>query len=222
VGWFERALTLDPDYVHAHAWKAMAKVSAFVIDGWQDTAALDEGLASAQRAVELDEADGWAHQAMGYALLWKDQLVRAGTHFDRAISLNPSDVSIACDRANWLMYVGRLDEALRALDQAMRRDPFPPTWAWEIRGSVLYQMKRYEEAVAAYSKVGRDYFWMPAFLAASYAQAGQMENAAAALRQFLSVKPSITCSTFDRALWRGSGTWRAHIVDGMRKAGLPE
>lgn len=221
VGWFERALTLDPDYVHAHAWKAIAQVSTYVIDGWQDSAALDQGLASAQRAVELDEADGWSHQAMGYALLWKDQVELAGTHFDRAISLNPNDVSIACDRANWLLYVDRLDEALQSLDRAMRRDPFPPTWAWEIRGSVLYQLKRYEEA-AAYSKVGRDYFWMPAFLAASYAQAGQIEHAATALRQFMSVRPDITCSTFGRALWCGSGNWRAHILEGMRKAGLPE
>jgi TolB-like protein len=222
VEWFERALTLDPDYVHAHAWKSMALVSMYVIGGWQNSATLGDALMSARRAVELDEADGWSHQAMGYALLWNGRIDMAGTHFAQAIRLNPSDASIACDRANWLLHVDKFDEALQALDEAMRRDPFPPTWAWEVRGSVLYQLKRYEEAAAAYSKVGRDYFWMPAYLAASYAQAGQRERAAASLRQFLSVKPDITCSTFSQFHRYGSGAWRAHILEGLRKAGLPE
>lgn len=222
VAWFERALALDPAYVHAHAWKAMAKVSSHVIDGWKDSGTLDEGLAAARRALELDEADGWAHQAMGYALLWKGQLDLAGTHFDRALSLNPSDANIACDRANWLLYADRLDEALDVLDLAMRRDPFPPTWAWEVRGSILYQLKRYDDAVAAYSKVGRDYFWMPALLAASYAQAGQGENAATALRQFLTVRPGVTCGTLGSVIWCGSATWFGHVLEGLRKAGLPE
>ena len=86
---------------------------------------------------------------------------------------------------------------------------------------MLYQLKRYEEAAAAYSKVGRDYFWMPAYLAASYAQAGQSERAAAALRQFLSAKPDMTCSAFGRFHRYGSGSG-AHILEGLRKAGLPE
>ena len=91
----------------------MALVSMYVIDGWQDSAALDEALISARRAVELDEADGWSHQAMGYALLWKGKIDLAGTHFDRAISLNPRTPVSRAYRANWLLHVDKFDEALR-------------------------------------------------------------------------------------------------------------
>ena len=52
----------------------------------------------------------------------------AGVHSGRAVGLNPNDVMIAGHRANWLVRVGRLDEALQSLDAAMRRDPYPPTW----------------------------------------------------------------------------------------------
>jgi tetratricopeptide (TPR) repeat protein len=109
-------------------------------------------------------------------------------------------VNIACDRANWLLCTDRLEEALQSLDAALQRDPFPPMWAWEIRGSVLYQLRRYEEAIAAYRKVDASYFWMPAFLAASYAQAGQVENARQALSEFLTMKPGVTVGTFDKVL----------------------
>jgi TolB-like protein len=221
-GWFTRALALDPDYVHARAWRSIVLTSRYVIQGNRNSTVIDEALTDAQRALELNDADAWSHQAMGYALLWRGQLELAGMHFDRAVSLNPNDVSIACDRANFLLCADRLDEALQILDAALQRDPFPPTWAWEIRGSVLYCLKRYEEAIAAYRKVDAGYSWMPAFLAASYAQAGQMENARRALSEFLTLKPGVTRGNFDKALLSTSGKWRAHVLDGLRKAGLPE
>ena len=220
-GWFTRAIALDPEYVHAHAWRSIVLTSKYVIQGNRDSTAIDEAFAGAQRALELDDADAWSHQAMGYALLWRGQLELAGTHFDRAISLNPNDVNIACDRANFLLFADRLDEALRSLDAALQRDPFPPTWAWEIRGSALYRLKRYEEAIAAYRKVDAGYFWMPAFLAASYAQAGQMENARRALAEFLKMKPGVTLGNVDTLLYARCN-WRDHVLDGLRKAGLPE
>lgn len=219
---FDLAIALDPDYVHAHAWRSMALTSKYVIEGQRESPALAEGFAGAQRALALDDADAWSHQAMGYALLWRGQSDLAGTHFDRAISLNPNDVNIACDRANWLLRADRVDEALRSLDSAFQRDPFPPTWAWEIRGSVLYQLKRYEEAIAAFHKVDADYLWMPAFLAASYAQAGQMENARRALAGFLKLKPGVTLGNFDKLILCTWDNWHRHVLDGLRKAGLPE
>jgi len=221
-GWFARAIALDPGYAHAHAWRSMVITSKYVIEGTRDSTAIDEALAGAQRALELDDADAWSHQAMGYALLWRGQLDLAGAHFDRAIGLNPNDVNIACDRANFLLYADRLDEALRSLDAALQRDPFPPMWAWEVRGSVLYGLKRYEEAIAAYRNVDADYFWMPAFLAASYAQAGQVENARRALAEFLRVRPGVTVGNYDKILLSPWSNWRDHVLDGLRKAGLPE
>ncbi|MGQ0485705.1 MAG: hypothetical protein ACT4SY_10175 [Hyphomicrobiales bacterium] len=48
----------------------------------------------------------------------------AGIHFNRAVRLNPNDVYIAADRANWLVRIGRLAEALQSLEAAVQRDPF--------------------------------------------------------------------------------------------------
>jgi hypothetical protein len=42
-------------------------------------------------------------------------------HFNRAMSLNPNDVYIAVDRANWLVRVDKPAEALQGLEAAMQR-----------------------------------------------------------------------------------------------------
>ena len=154
--YFARAVALDPNYVHAHAWRSMALTQNYTIDVLRNPSIIEEAVRSAQRALELDDTDAWAHQAMGYARLRQRQLQLAGLHYDRAFNLNPNDVNIAGDRANWLHFAGRMEEALQCLDLAMQRDPFPPTWVWEVRGGVLYQLKRYDEAIAAYLKAGEE------------------------------------------------------------------
>ena len=219
---FARAVALDPTYVHALAWRSLALTLSYVVDGLRNREMIELAIASAQKALELNEADGWSHQAMGYACMRSGQMQLAGQHLDRAHQLNPNDVNIAGDRANWLNYVGRSEEAIRLLDATMQRDPYPPTWIWEVRGGVLYQLKRYEEAIAAYLKAGPQPYWMPGLLAAAYAQLGQSENARKAVATMLKLKPDCVLGTFARLAIHIDPRRREHVLDGLRKAGLPE
>ena len=214
--YFARSVALDPNYVHAHAWQSLALTVNYTLDGQRSPSIINAAVRSAQRALELDDTDAWAHQAMAYARLRQRQLQLAGLHYDRAFALNPNDVNIAADRANWLNFAGRSEEALQCLDLAMQRDPFPPTWVWEIRGFVFYQLKRYEEAIAAYLKGGENPYWMLALLAAAYAQAGQFENARRELVRLREIKPDVTLDTFSEL----AITCTEHLLDGLRKAGL--
>jgi Flp pilus assembly protein TadD len=220
--YFARATALDPNYVHAHAWRSIALTTSYMTEVQRNAATIEQALACARQALDLDDTDAWSHEAMGYAHLRRRELQLAGLHFDRAFSLNPNDTSIAGDRANWLMYAGRLDEALQCLDVALQRDPYPPTWVWEVRGSVLYDLRRYDEAIAAYLKVGTNPFWMPALLAAAYAQAGQLDNARRELANLFKIKPDVTIDTF-LALALAISEDRSridHFLDGLRKAGM--
>src|SRR5262249_18115696 len=214
--YFARAVALDPNYVHAHAWRSIALTVNYTLDGQRNPSIIEAAVRSAQRALELDDTDAWAHEAMAYARLRQRQLQLAGLHFDRAVSLNPNDVNIAANRANWLIFAGRSEEALQCLDLAMQRDPFPPTWVWEVRGFALYQLKRYDEAIAAYLKGGENPYWMPALLAAAYAQDGQLENARRELARLREIKPDVTLDTFSEL----AITCADHLLDGLRKAGL--
>lgn len=213
-----RAIELDPGYLHAHAWRAFALCDIYLHDEREET--LDAALVSAQRALALDEHDAWAHQAMGFVALRKIQLDLAGQHFDRALNLNPNDVNIAGDHANWLHYVGRNDEALRSLDLAQQRDPFPSNWISEVRGQVFFCLKRFDEAIAAFRTVRPQYFWISGLLAAAYAHKGQLNDAHRELAIFRKLKPGVTLAVVARKPMPEEmrNLWLA----GLRKAGLPE
>ena len=219
---FARAVALDPTYVHALAWHSLALTLNYTVDESRNPAMIELAVATAQKALDLDDADGWSHQAMGYACMRSGQMQLAGQHLDRAYQLNPNDVNIAADRANWLAFVGRPEEAIRLLDTAMERDPFPPTWIWEVRGAALYNLRRYEDAIAAYLKQGPQPYWIHGLLAAAYAQLGQSENARKAIAAMLQFKPDCVLGTFKRLGMYVDPSVREHFLDGLRKAGLPE
>jgi TolB-like protein/Tfp pilus assembly protein PilF len=217
---FARAIELDPDYVHAHAWRAIALGIKYLIDEQQET--LDEASASARRALALDENDAWSHSAMGIVALRQQQLDLAGQHFDRAFTLNPNDINAAGDRAQWLLFVGRLDEALRCLELALERDPYPTTWTGEVHGHILYHLKRYDEAIAALRSARVQVYWIPCFLAAAYGQVSRLEDAGRELTNLLSLKPDASLASFARWYRVPNQSLRDHLMDGLRKAGLEE
>jgi tetratricopeptide (TPR) repeat protein len=218
--YFARAVALDPNYVHAHAWRSIALNVNYTVDGLRNPSMIDEAVRSARRALELDDTDAWSHQAMGYARLKQRQFQLAGLHLDRAFSLNPNDVNTAADRANWLDIVGRSEEALQCLDLAMERDPHPANWVWEVRGSVLYQLKRYDEAIVAYLKAGEEPYWIPALLAAACAQAGQLENARRELARLRKIKPDVTLDILTTLVIYDDPNRAEHFLDGLRRAGM--
>ena len=219
---FARAVALDPTYVHALAWRSIALAMHYTVDDSRNPALIELAIASARKALDLDDADAWSHQAMGYACMRSGQFQLAGQHYDRAYQLNPNEVNIATDRANWLTFADRLEEAIRLLDTALQRDPYPPAWFWEVRGYVLYHLRRYEDAVAAYLKAGPQPYWIPGLLAAAYAQLGQAENAREAVAATLKLKPDCVLGTFARLSIHVDPRLREHLLDGLRKAGLRE
>ena len=212
-----RAIELDPGYAQAYAWRASTLVGKYWSDRRPET--LEKARVCAETALALDYSDAWCHQAMGFVALHSNKLGLAGMHLERAMNLNPNDVNVIADYANWLCYMGRFDDALRYLDLAMQRDPFPPSWIWEIRGTVLLQSKRYEDAVSAFQKAPIENFFTHALLAVAYAWAGQKENARHQLALARQGKPDLDVSFFAVSPY-ADAVHRKHLLDGLRMAGL--
>lgn len=91
-----------------------------------------------------------------------------------------------------------------------------------LLGRALYRSRRYAEAVDAYSQITSPHYGHLAGMAACYAQMGKdaeaKEQAAAALR----LKPDFTIESYLLTLPFRAATDRSHLVNGLRKAGLPE
>jgi adenylate cyclase len=183
---------------------------------------LQEALTFAQRALSLDEADAHCHGAAGYAYTIGNQHELAGLHHDRAVALNPMDVRITSPRALWLTYTGRADGALRSLDSDLSRDPFPPAWFWFTRGAAMFEARRYREAIQTLSHLTTFYHWDYYYLAASYAHLGLMEGARTYGAEIILARPNFSLRQVAMTEPFKDPADLEHLLDGLRKAGLPE
>ncbi|MBZ9883063.1 hypothetical protein LB535_11950 [Mesorhizobium sp. CA10] len=92
-------------------------------------------------------------------------------------------------------------------------------WFWEVKGSSLFLLGRYSEAVASYRKAG-DHFFIHAFLAASYAHLGEMEKARAEVEEALTRKHELTVRLISGLPFTDQVALEL-FTSGFRKAGFP-
>src|SRR4029453_2913048 len=99
----------------------------------------------------------------------------AGWHFARAILLNPNNMFAQTLYGALMTFMGQPAAALARLELVLQRDPYPPLWYWEWYGLALYQLRRYDDTIAAFLKMGLRHPWTHAYLAAAYAMAGRVD-----------------------------------------------
>ena len=116
------------------------------------------------------------------------------------------------------MHVGRFDEALRSLDLAMQRNSYPPSWVWDVRGGVLFHMRRYDEAIEALCNVSVPQRCSPAVLAAAYVQAGRIDEAYSEIAAFRAVAPNTTISDVVRPGYYADPTLAEPWIDALRNS----
>jgi adenylate cyclase len=86
-------------------------------------------------------------------------------------------------------------------------------------------MERYHEAIAAYRRTisrNPDFSSAHRHLAAAYAQLGRMEEANAEAARTLRIDPSWSIQRVAQRLPLKDAAALERLVDGLRKAGLPE
>ena len=217
---FAQAAAIDPDFVQAHAWRAVV----VVVNYWftSDRKRLEVARASAVKAIALDNTDPTAHHAMAMVALYGHDLQRAQFHFDRAYALNPLDASICGDRAVWLCQAGRLEEGLKAIDEAIQRDAFAPIWLWGVRGRILFHMQRYQEAADTLGnlEMGSDY--IPMYRAAALGMLGDIADAKREVARLSSALAGSRISSLTSWLPFADPGQLEQLQDGLRRAGVPE
>ena len=121
-----KAVERYPDYAPAHSMLAFAMLISRLL-GWTLMAPqVKEAAALAARAAELDDSDPWAHLALGYAAHTMRRTEDAQQEFQRAIDLNPNFAAAYGYFGFTLAMVGRSDEAIAYLEQAIRMSPQDP------------------------------------------------------------------------------------------------
>ena len=182
-----KALTLAPEYAHAHLLLGILQIH---------TNRIPQGVRELERALELDRNLAHAHAQIGTGKLFLGQAEETEAHVLEALRLSPHDtlVYVWCTIAGMAkLWLGKEEEAvgwLRRSIETNRNDP----------------MSHFCLA-AALARLG----WLPE--ARSEAQARLAMNPAFTIARLRASAPS------DNPARMAGGE---RLVDGLRKAGVPE
>lgn len=146
----------------------------------------------------------------------------AGVHSSRAVSLNPNDILAAGTHALWPTRVGKSDAPLQFVDAAMQRDPFPPTWLWHFRCVALFHLKRYDKAIAAICNMANTFNMHHAYCASAHVHAGRLDAARREVTALLNARPDATIARVTAEEPYADQALLDHLLDGLRKPGLPK
>lgn len=216
---FDRALELDPAYPLALAYRAFADVVIHNYDS-APPQVLESAMRMASRAVSLDDGDGRCQWLLGMIQGARGDLKAEAYHYQQAILLNPSDANALSTFGLSLAALGRAEEGIDCIRDAMRLNPRHPEWYWVDLGTALYLARRYEEAIDAFWHRRPPGYWVITRLAACYAQLGRTEEAREAAAEVLRLKPDFSVARMRRGGWGDVAA--EHLLEGVRKAGLPE
>ena len=219
----DRAIELDPEYAHAHAWKGCVIGQSWVW-GWCEDKdlAMKHVAEELQIALSLDDNDADVHRILAAVNLNYDNHDKAAYHQERALSLNPNYDLTVVQQGELLTWLGRAEEGIEWIRRAMRLNPYHPERYWSHLGRAHYTARSYAEAIESFSRITRLDYTHHAFLASSSAQIGNKTAAGAHAREVVALEPKFGVRSYLATLhYRGEAD-REHCREGLIKAGLPE
>jgi tetratricopeptide (TPR) repeat protein len=102
---------------------------------------------AAMKALALDPSLAEAHMSLAQVKFFNDwDWPGAESEFSQATALKPSDAYAHYLYSNYLVAMGRLDEAMKEIEHARDLDPFSAPGTWWL-GQVLYHARRYDDAL---------------------------------------------------------------------------
>jgi adenylate cyclase len=218
----DRALALDPNYAHAHAWKACVLGQTWGY-GWcaDRDATFQQVAAEVEIALALDDNDSDVHRILAAINLTRNDFDKAAYHQERALALNPNYDLVVVQQGELLTWLGRPEEGIDWIKKAMRLNPYHPERFWSHLGRACYCAEKYAEAAEAFSRITRPDHTHHAFLAATFSQMGNGVAAAAHAAEVLKREPK-----FSVAVYLATQHYKLEVdckrhEAGLLKAGLP-
>jgi adenylate cyclase len=233
IGYFERALALDPRSVAARAFLA-GSLAGRVMEGMTDTRAadLERAEALARQALAASPRSPLGHSAKGQVLRAQNHYKDAIPEYEAVIAFNRNAVGAISALAECKLHAGPIEEVVPLQEQALRlspRDPLISNMYGRIGIAYLLQ-SRTDEAIVWLEKAreanpARSFPY--AGLASAYGLKGDIERASAELAEARRLN-----NDFFRSLTRIKARYsevpemralfEATYLEGLRKAGVPE
>lgn len=218
----DRALALDQNYAHAHAWKACVLGQSYGYDWCADRdVTLGQVAAEVETALALDDNDSDVHRILAALNLMRKDHDKAAYHQERALALNPNSDLVVVQQGELLTWLGRSQEGIDWIKKAMRLNPYHPERFWSHLGRACYCAEKYAEAIDSFSRITRPDHTHHAFLAATFAQMGNAVAASAHAAEVVKQAPNFSVAVYLTTQHYRHDADRQRHEAGLLKAGLP-
>ena len=231
LGFFERAVALDPGNIEALVGTAIVNVSrsgGFLVDDWAARLAAAE--MTLIKALSLAPRCATAHMYLGAAYICRGRSTQGIAECERALSL---DRNLASAHA-WIglakHFLGRAEETEAHILEALRlspRDIF--AYRWMVFAGIAKLQRNADAEAAAWLRrsieANRNFPIAHFHLAVALAQLGSLDEARSAAQVGLALNPGFTIRRFQHNLASDNPAYltrRERFYEGLRLAGVPE
>jgi len=222
---YRRAIELDPNFAEAYAALALT-----YLDDWRRRwgvsrkEAISQAIDLAQKAIQIDPSVPQAHFALGYIYLYvhkgHDLAIEEAK---KALALDPNYADGYALLSSAYFFSGHPEKALPLDRKAMRLNPASSFLYFVHLGRSYYFQQHYEQALEAFQSAderNRVYVTNHLWLAATYAQLDQLEEAAWEVDQILTLDPDFSLSHWMDTRPLKKSEHRQHLLAGLHKAGI--
>jgi adenylate cyclase len=221
---YERAIKLAPDYLDPYVTLGLVYWLSW---GWgwnQQPDTMDRVAELARRAAAINDADPGVQMLLAVVDLSKNrQYAQAIAHAKRSIDLNPNYLAGYVWLAETLTHAGRGTDAVGWAEKAMRLDPLNRSWYLLEVGQGYAVSGQYAQAVAALKEHVASYpnsLGAHAFLAASYVELGQVQEARAQVSEIRRISPQMSLEFLKERATLQDPSFANRFYSDLSQAGL--
>ena len=138
----EETISQSPNFPPAHFYLTASYVEQWAFQQSPDSRPLAQALAAAQRLIALNDSFPRVIGCWGMSICGKSSMSKPSPRWSGPVALDPTDAWGFAVLAEVLSYVGRPEEAVRMVEQALRL-------------KALYTDRHLDSVGAAYSLAGR-------------------------------------------------------------------
>jgi TolB-like protein/DNA-binding winged helix-turn-helix (wHTH) protein/cytochrome c-type biogenesis protein CcmH/NrfG len=221
---FQEAIDLDPDYALAYAMLGWTFIFE-AMNGWTDDrpAVLKRAEELAGKAIAIQPELPLAYYVRGLSYREQGDYVKALVEAETALKYDPNNANNRVLLATLLYYAGRPEVGLERIKEAMQINPHHPYNYHFHLGQAYFVLRQYDAAIDAFQQglssnpaSERLRVW----LAATYAQSGNLESASWEAEQILGSNPDFSVARMEEAFPFKDPDDVRHFVGGLRLAGL--
>jgi tetratricopeptide (TPR) repeat protein len=230
-GYFERALARDPAHVEAllgAAWTDAMRGTAFMGDDRAQCLAAAE--TAATKILSLAPNRAFAHFVLGYVQIYTNRMTQGIAEAEQALTLDRNLAIAHAFIGVGKTFAGHGEETETHVKEALRLSPRDNNAYHWMAGLAATKLNLGADAEAAHwagraIEANRNFALAHFWLAAALAQLGRLDEARQAIQPGLALAPGFTIARYRAGVQSDNPTYlaqRERIIEGMRKAGVPE